>query len=45
MPGARVEAPGALFDIGKHIRFVPPFQESEVDKYFMHFDKIATSLK
>ena len=33
------------FDVGKHIRFVPPFQESEVDKYFMHFEKVATSLK
>ena len=33
------------FDVGKHICFVPPFQESEVDKYFMHFEKVATSLK
>ena len=33
------------FDVGKHIRFVPPFQEIEVDKYFMHFEKIANSLK
>ena len=33
------------FDVGKHIRFVPLFQESEVDKYFMHFEKVATSLK
>ena len=41
MPGARIEAPGAPFDIGKHIRFVPLFQESEVDKYFMHFEKVA----
>ena len=40
-----VEAPGAPFDIGKHIHFVPPFQGSEVDKYFMHFEKVATSLK
>ena len=36
---------GATFDVGKHIRFVPPFQETEVDKYFMHFEKIAASLK
>lgn len=35
----------APFDVGKHIRFVPPFQETEVDKYFMHFEKIANSLK
>jgi len=32
------------FDISKHIRFVPPFQEKEVDKYFLHYEKIATSL-
>jgi len=32
------------FNISKQIRFVPPFQEKEVDKYFLHFEKIATSL-
>jgi len=32
------------FDISKQIRFVPPFQEKEVDKYFLHFEKIATSV-
>ena len=26
----------AGFDISKHIRFVPPFQEWEIDKYFLH---------
>ena len=36
---------GSTFDVGKHIHFVPPFQETEVDKYFMHFEKIAASLK
>ena len=25
---------GSTFDVGKHIRFVPPFQETEIDKYF-----------
>jgi len=34
-----------VVDVGKHIRFVPPFKEVEVDKYFMHFEKIAASLK
>ncbi len=29
------------FDITKHIRIVPPFQEQEVDKYFLHFGKVA----
>lgn len=33
------------FDISKQIRFVPPFQEKEVDKYFLHFEKVATSLE
>jgi len=36
--------PAAPFDISKHIRIVPPFQEKEVDKYFLHFEKVATSL-
>ena len=36
---------GYTFDVGKHIHFVPPFQETEVDKYFMHFENIAASLK
>ena len=40
-----VEVSEVPFDVGKHIRFVPPFQESENYKYFMHFEKIATSLK
>ena len=31
--------PAAPFDLSKHIRFVPPFQEKEVDKYFLHFKK------
>ena len=34
----------AKFDISKHVRFVPPFQEQEIDKYFLHFEKVATSL-
>jgi len=29
----------ASFDVSKHIKFVPPFQEKEVDKYFLHFDE------
>ena len=32
------------FDVTRHVRFVPPFQETEPDKYFLHFEKIATSL-
>ena len=33
------------FDMSKHIRFVPPFQDSEVDKYLLHFEKVASSLE
>ena len=33
------------FDVAKYVRLVPPFQEKEVDKYFLHFEKIANSLK
>ena len=33
------------FDVSKHIKFVPDFRETEVDKYFLHFEKVAKSLK
>ena len=33
------------FDITKHIRLVPPFQEQDVDQYFLHFEKVAENLK
>ena len=33
------------FDVTKFIRLVPPFQEKDVDQYFLHFEKIAKSLK
>ena len=36
---------GSHFDVTKHIRFVPPFQEKEVDKYFLNFEKVAENLK
>ena len=36
---------GAHFDVTKHIRLVPPFEEKEVDKYFLHFKKVAENLK
>ena len=32
------------FDVTKNIRLVPPFQEKEVDKYFLHFEKAAENL-
>ena len=33
------------FDVAKYIKLVPPFQEKEVDKYFLHFEKIAVNFK
>ena len=36
---------GAHFDVNKIIRLVPPFQKKEVDKYFLHFEKVAENLK
>ena len=36
---------GVHCDVTKHIRLVPPFQEKEVDKYFLHFEKVAENLK
>ena len=33
------------FDVAKHIKFVPPFQEADFDKYFLHFEKIASNHK
>ena len=37
--------PTKIFDVTKHIRLVPPFQEKEVDKYFLHSEKVAENLK
>lgn len=34
-----------VFDIGKHIRMVPPFSEKELEKCFSHFERVATTLK
>ena len=36
---------GVHFGVTKHIRLDPPFQEKEVDKYYLHFEKIAENLK
>ena len=36
---------GTHFDVTKHIRLVPLFQEKEVDEYFLHFEKVAENLK
>lgn len=41
----KVEDKESAFDATKHIRLVPKFTEGEVDKYFLHFEKVALSLK
>ena len=33
----------SAFDPARNIRFLSPFQEKEVDKYFAHFEKVADS--
>ena len=40
-----VETSTAKFDVTKYIKFVPPFQQTDVDKYFLHFEKVAGNLK
>ena len=40
-----IEKSSAKFDVTKHIKFVPPFQQADVDKYFLHFEKVAGNLK
>ena len=32
------------FDFIRHVKLVPPFQEHEVDKYFLHFEKVTANL-
>ena len=32
------------FDLTKYVKLVPQFNESDVDKYFQHFEKIAKDL-
>ena len=43
--GATEKADGPSFDVSKHIRFVPTFSKTEVDKDFLHFEKVLCSLK
>uniref|UniRef100_UPI00358E6DB6 uncharacterized protein n=2 Tax=Myxine glutinosa TaxID=7769 RepID=UPI00358E6DB6 len=33
------------WDVGRHVRLVPPLNEKEVAKFFLHFDKVAQMLK
>ena len=42
---AHEESIATKFDLPKNVRLVPPFNESEVDKYFQHFERVAQNLK
>ena len=42
---AHEESIATKFDLGKNVQLVPPFNESEVDKYFQHFERVAQNLK
>ena len=42
-PSPAHQQPG--FDVTKNIRLVPPFIEKDVEKYFSHFERVATTLK
>ncbi|KAJ8026400.1 Protein split ends [Holothuria leucospilota] len=33
------------FDVSKHVKFVPKFQEDNVEKFFNHFEKLGEQLK
>jgi len=39
------ETVGASFDVSKYVKFIPDFWQTEVDKYFLHFEKVASNLK
>ena len=36
--------PSPSFDVSRQVRLVPQFHEQEVDKFFLHFEKVATNL-
>ena len=42
---AHEESISTKFDLGKNVLLVPCFNESEVDKYFQHFERVAQNLK
>ena len=43
--GSGSEKHSENFVVTKHIRLVPPFQEKDFNKYFLHFEKIGSNLK
>ena len=37
-------AVGAAFDVSKYVKFLPDFQETMFNKYFLNFEKVASNL-
>ena len=44
-PQSSVQNSSPVFDVSRNIRMVPKFNEKEVEKFFLHFEKVAISLK
>uniref|UniRef100_A0A669CSJ4 CCHC-type domain-containing protein n=1 Tax=Oreochromis niloticus TaxID=8128 RepID=A0A669CSJ4_ORENI len=44
LPATAIQQAEAPFDVGKNIRLVPVFRDTEVDSYFESFERIATAL-
>ena len=42
---SRTPQPTREFDISRNIRLVPPFHEKDIDKYFLHFEKVGEKCK
>lgn len=40
-----ISSSSVKFDVSKYIKLVPPFHEADVDKYFLHFEKVARNLE
>ena len=40
-----ISSSSVKFDVSKYIKLVPPFLEVDVDKYFLHFEKVAQNLE
>ncbi|KAJ8050189.1 hypothetical protein HOLleu_03291 [Holothuria leucospilota] len=41
----RIGLDTGVFDVSKHVKFVPKFQKDNVEKFFNHFEKLGEQLK
>ncbi|KAJ8035481.1 hypothetical protein HOLleu_22725 [Holothuria leucospilota] len=41
----KIDLDTGIFDVSKHVKFVPKFQEDNVEKFFNHFKKLGEQLK